>query len=117
MKKKRPNQTGQPVMVRLQPNQLSALDAWIGHQHPKPSRPEAIRRLVAHATGVRDGTLDAFHSHEVLHTVMIIAEMFENYVAQHRFTQSEKTLRAAADELSEQLADFYQKAGEIILGS
>jgi hypothetical protein len=32
-------------MVRLQPDQLAALDAWIASQ-PKPlSRPEALRRL------------------------------------------------------------------------
>ena len=36
---------GTPVMVRLQPDQLAALDAWIASQ-PKPlSRPEALRRL------------------------------------------------------------------------
>ena len=34
-------------MVRMQPPNLSALDAWIAAQpDPKPSRPEAIRRLV-----------------------------------------------------------------------
>jgi hypothetical protein len=34
-------------MVRVQPVlQLTALDAWIAGQHPPPSRPEAIRRLV-----------------------------------------------------------------------
>jgi hypothetical protein len=36
-------------MVRLQPDQLAALDAWIAGQ-PKPvSRPEAIRAMVAAA--------------------------------------------------------------------
>jgi hypothetical protein len=35
-------------MVRLQPDQLAALDAWIATQpEPKPSRPEAVRRLLA----------------------------------------------------------------------
>jgi hypothetical protein len=34
-------------MVRVQPVQLTALDAWIAAQDdPPPSRPEAIRRLV-----------------------------------------------------------------------
>lgn len=34
-------------MVRLQPEHLAALDAWIARQpEPRPSRPEAIRRLV-----------------------------------------------------------------------
>jgi hypothetical protein len=34
------------VMVRLETAQFKALDAWSSKQKPKPSRPEAIRRLV-----------------------------------------------------------------------
>lgn len=35
------------VGVRLQPDQLAKLDAWIAHQpNPQPSRPEAIRRIL-----------------------------------------------------------------------
>src|SRR5215207_4683780 len=35
------------VMVRLQPEQFTVLDAWIDAQpEPKPTHPEAIRRLV-----------------------------------------------------------------------
>jgi len=37
--------------VRLQPPDLAALDAWIKLQADKPSRPEAIRRLVGNAIG------------------------------------------------------------------
>jgi hypothetical protein len=38
---------GEPVQVRLQPSQIAAVDAWIEAQgDPKPSRPEAIRRLI-----------------------------------------------------------------------
>ena len=37
---------GEPILVRLQPAQLAALDAWIGRQDAQLSRPEAIRRLV-----------------------------------------------------------------------
>jgi hypothetical protein len=34
------------VGVRMQPDQLTALDAWIARQpEPQPSRPEAIRHL------------------------------------------------------------------------
>jgi hypothetical protein len=34
-------------MVRLQPDHLAALDTWIAEQpEPKPSRPEAVRRLM-----------------------------------------------------------------------
>jgi ribbon-helix-helix CopG family protein len=36
-------------MVRLQPDQLAAVDAWAAKQHDAPSRPEAIRRLVSQA--------------------------------------------------------------------
>jgi hypothetical protein len=34
------------VMVRLEPDQIAALDAWIKKQAEPPTRPEAIRRLV-----------------------------------------------------------------------
>ena len=41
-----------PVTVRLPPANLSNLDAWIGAQpKPRPSRPEAIRRILAEALG------------------------------------------------------------------
>ncbi len=36
---------GAPIVVRLQPKQLAAIDAWIEHHPDKLSRPEAIRRL------------------------------------------------------------------------
>ena len=47
-KKRGPPATGKgdPIMVRVQPMQLMALDAWIAGQDHPPSRPEAIRRLV-----------------------------------------------------------------------
>lgn len=42
-----PTGQGTPVMVRLQPDQLAKLDAWIAHQsEPLPSRPEAVRRIL-----------------------------------------------------------------------
>ena len=34
------------VMVRLEPAQFEALDAWSAEQKREPSGPEAIRRLV-----------------------------------------------------------------------
>lgn len=52
-KRKGPAPTGKglPVMVRFQPDQLAALDRWIDQQpEPKPTRPEAVRRLVAEGT-------------------------------------------------------------------
>jgi hypothetical protein len=48
-KKRGPPATGKGELigVRLQPPQLAALDSWIDQQpEPKPSRPEAIRRLI-----------------------------------------------------------------------
>lgn len=48
-KSKRPGQSGTVVGVRLQPDALSALDEWASAQADRPSRPEAIRRLVESA--------------------------------------------------------------------
>jgi hypothetical protein len=47
-KKRGPPATGKGTLigVRVQPPSLTLLDAWIGAQGDKPSRPEAIRRLV-----------------------------------------------------------------------
>jgi hypothetical protein len=38
--------TGEPVMVRLQPELAAPLDAWLRKQPDRPTRAEAIRRLV-----------------------------------------------------------------------
>ncbi|MDB5460053.1 MAG: hypothetical protein JWO72_1794 [Caulobacteraceae bacterium] len=47
-KRRGPKPTGKGVMVgvRLQPDQLAALDAWIATRSQLVTRPEAIRRLV-----------------------------------------------------------------------
>lgn len=45
----KPTGHGVPVTVRLQPDQLLALDAWATKQDDAPSRPEAIRRLISQA--------------------------------------------------------------------
>jgi hypothetical protein len=37
------------IGVRVQPDQLAAVDSWAASQDDAPSRPEAIRRLVANA--------------------------------------------------------------------
>lgn len=43
----RPRTDATPIMVRVYPDQLAALDAWISAQSdPKPSRPEAIRKAL-----------------------------------------------------------------------
>ena len=44
---------GDLVGVRIQPEQLAALDAWCAAQpDPKPSRPEAIRKILDRAPSV-----------------------------------------------------------------
>jgi hypothetical protein len=48
-KRKRADQPGTLVGVRLQPDQLAKVDAWREGQDDKPTRPEAIRRLVEKA--------------------------------------------------------------------
>lgn len=48
-KRKRADQAGTLVGVRLQPDQLAEVDAWRKRQDDAPTRPEAIRQLVAHA--------------------------------------------------------------------
>jgi len=43
----RPKVGAEPITVRIPPDQLAALDAWIERQdEPRPTRPEAIRRLL-----------------------------------------------------------------------
>lgn len=42
----RPVTGAKPVMVRLLPGQLGKLDAWRNAQVDKPTRPEAVRRLI-----------------------------------------------------------------------
>ncbi len=48
-----PTGKGVPVIVRLLPDQLSALDAWIDENTDPgkgiPTRPEAVRQLLAKA--------------------------------------------------------------------
>jgi hypothetical protein len=44
--KKRADGTGDPVLVRVQPEMAKQLDDWRRKQEDLPGRPEAIRRLV-----------------------------------------------------------------------
>ena len=48
-KRKRAEQPGTLVGVRLQPDQLAEVDRWRERQDDNPTRPEAIRRLVEKA--------------------------------------------------------------------
>jgi hypothetical protein len=43
--RKRPKGTGEPVLVRLQPELAEPLDDWRRNQPDIPSRAEAMRRL------------------------------------------------------------------------
>jgi hypothetical protein len=42
----KPTGKGQLIGVRLQPDQLASLDAWIERQPDKPTRPEAVRAIL-----------------------------------------------------------------------
>src|SRR5829696_4374929 len=47
---------GFTIGVRVHPNQLAILDAWIAAQpEPQPSRPEAIRQILNTSLGGHDG--------------------------------------------------------------
>jgi hypothetical protein len=43
----RPKVDSEAVNVRMERDQLSALDAWAAAQAPAPSRPEAVRRILS----------------------------------------------------------------------
>jgi uncharacterized short protein YbdD (DUF466 family) len=51
VRQQRPAKPGEPITVRLHPDQLHQLKAWIAKQDDAPSRPEAMRRLLAKALG------------------------------------------------------------------
>lgn len=54
-KRRGPPPTGKGTLigVRMQPDELSTLDEWIGDRYPELTRPEAIRRLVELGLAVR----------------------------------------------------------------
>jgi hypothetical protein len=51
VRQQRPAKPGEPITVRLHPDQLNQLKAWIAKQDDAPSRPQATRRLLAKALG------------------------------------------------------------------
>lgn len=62
-RKPRPKQTGTLIGVRVQPEQLRPLDAWIDAQpEPKPSRPDAIRHALADWLAGQTHTHDRINS-------------------------------------------------------
>jgi len=55
-KRGRPRVYAQPIMVRLRPDEVEALNRWIEGQGGLPlSRPSAIRLLVRMGTGMERG--------------------------------------------------------------
>lgn len=51
----RPSVDSEPVKVRIERKMLDALDAWIAARpEPRPTRPEAIRRLLEKALAPGD---------------------------------------------------------------
>lgn len=51
--KGRSSATGEPVLVRIQPELAKALDGWRRRQEDLPGRAEAMRRLVKLALKVK----------------------------------------------------------------
>jgi hypothetical protein len=55
MSKKKPGPAptgiGTPVLVRLHPPALTAVDEWAAQQEDHPTRPEAIRRMIEQVLG------------------------------------------------------------------
>ena len=49
----RPPTDATPVLVRVMPDQLEKLDAWIKGQREKMGRPEAIRQLLDQALAAK----------------------------------------------------------------
>ena len=58
--------------------------------------------------------IDAYSKHEALDRAHVAATFFSDFVADHHFVQHEPTLRAAAEDLAEQLGGFYQLVGNVI---
>jgi hypothetical protein len=54
-RKPRAAQAGELIGVRLQPDQLAALDRYRAAQEDVPTRPEALRRLAAQALRALEG--------------------------------------------------------------
>jgi hypothetical protein len=53
----RPIVDSEEVRARMERGLLNRLDAWISRQpEPRPSRPEAIRRILARALGGETGS-------------------------------------------------------------
>src|SRR5690348_14317104 len=50
----RPRIDATPIGLRLAPEQLQRLDAWIAQQADRPTRPEAIRRLIEAGLAARE---------------------------------------------------------------
>jgi len=43
----KPTGRGDPVLVRILPDLMKALDTWSASQADKPSRPESLRRIAS----------------------------------------------------------------------
>jgi len=53
-----PTGKGESIHLRLRPDQRAALDHWIEQQpDPKPTRPEAVRRILVGVTGAQPSTV------------------------------------------------------------
>jgi hypothetical protein len=57
--------------------------------------------------------VDEFSYHEVLDRASMIADMFDDYIAQHTALKHEPKLKKEADMICELLHDFYQHWGSV----
>jgi hypothetical protein len=52
----RPKTGAISIHLRVEPKEVDAIDSWRAKQNAKPTRPEAIRRLIQEALGRRGRT-------------------------------------------------------------
>ena len=85
--------------MRIQPDQMRSLDAWISGQGDEPSRPEAIRRLVelglAHAqrTLARNKTASDMAAREIDRIIDPSATNEERQTRKRRLLKGPKEFR------------------------
>lgn len=71
--------------------------------------------LISQPAATDAASLDSYHAHEALHTSLIVAEMFERYLAEHPYVQAHPALKAEAERLVAGLHGFYQRIGALAL--
>src|SRR5215472_1123539 len=73
----RPRVGSTSINVRLPPTELARLDAWAGAQDDKPSRPEALRRLMELTVQLPMDVIDAWASSKDLTRAQAIRALID----------------------------------------